>query len=97
MIAKKKSQKKKQPQRVVAAEAVLTNGEQRFMKPEEVAKLLRTTIGTLATWRARGPVNLPFIKVGQSVLYDRNDVLEYLASFKHTRAQPESASLGRAS
>lgn len=45
-----------------------------FFTPENLAKRWGTTTGTLATWRATGRYNLPFIKVGRKVLYRSQDV-----------------------
>ena len=46
--------------------------------PEQVAKLLHTSTGVLATWRHTGRYNLPFIKMGRKVLYKAEDVHNWL-------------------
>jgi hypothetical protein len=102
MFAKKKSSKKKQPQRAItAAPEQLSSDDKQFMKPPEVAKLLRTTVGHLANWRngrgAQAPLHLPYIKLGVSVLYDRADVMAFIEAHKKKQVEPESSSLGRAS
>jgi hypothetical protein len=45
-----------------------------LMTPAEVAGVLRVPTDTLATWRARKPDALPFLKVGSCVRYRQSDV-----------------------
>lgn len=52
----------------------------RYYSPEQLAKLLQTTVQTLAAWRSTGRYNLPFIKVGRKVLYRGKDVEKWLDS-----------------
>lgn len=54
------------------------SSEEKLLTPEEAAKFLRTTTGTLAVWRSTGRVNLKFIKLGRTVLYRFSDLLNYL-------------------
>lgn len=57
-----------------------------YLTPDQLAKQLNTTTGTLATWRASGRYKLPFIKVGRKVLYRPQDVEKWLESrlYSHT-------------
>jgi len=51
-----------------------------YLSPEELAKKLHVTIGTLANWRsaAIGPA---FVKVGKrKILYGLTDVEDYMAA-----------------
>jgi hypothetical protein len=61
-----------------------------FMTPEETAKVVRKTEGTLATDRYLGR-GLPYIKAGRKVLYARSDVLAYLAA---GRTDPQEEATG---
>jgi hypothetical protein len=45
---------------------------------EEVAQLLRLKAQTLAVWRCRRMVNLPFIRAGRKILYKESDVLAFV-------------------
>lgn len=44
----------------------------------EVHRITRIPLSTLRNWRCLGR-ELPFIKMGRSVFYDRKDVLDYIA------------------
>lgn len=46
------------------------------------AKLLGKQPATLADWRSRGTVDLPFVKIGAAVFYQRGDVWEFLRKRK---------------
>jgi hypothetical protein len=45
-----------------------------LVSPDDLAKELHTTVGTLATWRSTKRVNLPYTKIGNKVLYLRSGV-----------------------
>ncbi|MGF7163501.1 excisionase family DNA binding protein [Rhodoligotrophos appendicifer] len=49
-----------------------------LLSPEEAARLLKTTAGTLAAWRCTGHMRIPFVKFGRKVLYRRSDLERYL-------------------
>lgn len=51
-----------------------------FLTTREAAELLRTTTATLATWRCTGKVELPYAKLGSTVLYKRSDIEEFVDS-----------------
>jgi excisionase family DNA binding protein len=51
-----------------------------LLTPSEAANLLRTTTDTLAIWRCTGRHAVPFVKVGRSVRYRRDELLEWLDS-----------------
>lgn len=51
---------------------------------EEAAALLGVLPETLASWRCLGRYNLPYIKVGRAVRYDRRDIDAWLASRRTT-------------
>lgn len=48
----------------------------------ELAKLLGRRAATLADWRSRRTVDLPFVKIGAAVFYQRGDVWEFLRKRK---------------
>lgn len=51
-----------------------------YLRPWEVARLMRTSTSTLAKMRSRGD-GPPFVKSGRkSVLYDRAAVLQWLSA-----------------
>lgn len=50
-----------------------------LITPQEAARILRVTIGTLAGWRHRyDPKWLPWVRVGNRVRYRRRDVKAFL-------------------
>ncbi|WP_218644557.1 helix-turn-helix domain-containing protein [Thiomicrorhabdus cannonii] len=57
-----------------------------LIPPDETAKQLGVTIGTLATWRNTGRNNLPFVKIGRKVMYRQSDIESWIAkhTFNHT-------------
>ena len=55
----------------------------RYLKPDELAKILGVSERVLSRWRNEGVKNtIPFVKLGKFVLYDKVDVLEYLETQK---------------
>ena len=53
--------------------------DQALLTPQEVADLLRISQHTLASWRRQtNPHDLPWIEVGGSVRYRREDVQTWL-------------------
>lgn len=59
------------------------------LTPEETARTLNTTVGTLAVWRSTRRYDLPFVKYPSCIRYLRTDV----AAFK--RRLYTSAKAGR--
>ena len=45
-----------------------------LLTPEKTAKVLNTTVASLATARYTGSLDLPFIKLGRKILYKAKDV-----------------------
>lgn len=57
-----------------------------LLKPQDVADLLQISLHTLASWRRQtNPHDLPWVEVGGSVRYRREDVDAWLS--KRTRTQ----------
>ena len=55
----------------------------RYLKPDELTKILGVSERVLSRWRNEGVKNtIPFVKLGKFVLYDKVDVLEYLETQK---------------
>lgn len=52
-----------------------------LVEPDEVAKELKVTPGTLAKWRVFGG-GPRFVKYGKNVMYDSKDVSDWLESRK---------------
>jgi hypothetical protein len=51
---------------------------QPLLTTQETAKMLGTTAGTLNVWRCTKRYALAYIKVGASVRYRRQDVLDFI-------------------
>jgi predicted site-specific integrase-resolvase len=49
-----------------------------LLTPEDAAKRLHVTTGTLAVWRSTGRYKIPFIKVGSKVMYRAIDLEQFL-------------------
>lgn len=62
-----------------------------LITPEEVSKILHVKVGTLATWRHSGSVDLAFYKIGKAVRYSRAEVEQFLAA---SRVGPEDYAMG---
>ena len=62
-----------------------------LLTPEQAAEILGTTVGTLAVWRCRREHGIPYVKIGGSVRYRREDLEADIAA--HTvrggEASPE--------
>jgi hypothetical protein len=52
--------------------------DQPLLTTQETAKMLGTTAGTLNVWRCTKRYALAYIKVGSSVRYRRQDVLDFI-------------------
>lgn len=54
--------------------------DEALLKPREVAELLNISLHTLSSWRRQtNPHDLPWIEVGGSIRYRREDVQAWLA------------------
>jgi len=51
-----------------------------LVSPEQAAKYLGTTPGTLAVWRCNRRYDLPYVKVGKSVRYRQSDLERFIES-----------------
>lgn len=52
----------------------------RLINPNEAAKILGTTPGTLSVWRCSRRYDLPYVKVGKSVRYRLSAVWAFVDS-----------------
>jgi hypothetical protein len=59
-----------------------------FLTPEQLAYLLDKSVRTLERDRHMGR-SIPYRKVGRTVLYARDDVLEYLRQSRTSACEPE--------
>jgi hypothetical protein len=50
----------------------------KLLKTEQAAEVLGKSPGTLVVWRSTKRYDLPYLKVGGSVRYDLDDLLEFL-------------------
>ena len=51
-----------------------------LLTPQQAAKDLGVSPGTLSVWRSTGRYPLPFVKVGRSVRYRQSDIDTFTAS-----------------
>lgn len=63
-------------------ENVMNNTVDEVMTTQEVAEYLKVPVKLLEQWRWSKAVNLPFIKLGRLVRYNKSDVDKYLQSKK---------------
>jgi hypothetical protein len=63
--------------------------ERELITPGEVSKMLRKSIDCLAVWRSTKRHALSYYKFGRSVLYDKTDVLRFIAERRISRTEPE--------
>ena len=54
-----------------------------LLDEDETAAIIRVQPGTLRVWRSTGRYDLPYVKVGRLVRYERRRVLEFI--MRHTR------------
>lgn len=59
--------------------------EQQYLNTVELAELLRLKKNTLERWRTNRNCPFKWIKIGGRVLYDRNEVLQYIEEQKRNR------------
>ena len=62
-----------------------------ILTPDQVAQYLGVTQHTLAVWRCEGRYNLPYIKIGRLVRYERSAVRAFLSERKQAPSTPASA------
>lgn len=48
-----------------------------LMTPKEASNLIHVSVSTLAVWRVKRK-NLPYIKIGNKVLYNRPDLVKFI-------------------
>jgi excisionase family DNA binding protein len=48
-----------------------------LMTIDEVTEVLKISKGTLAVWRCTGRYQLPYIKIGRRVMYDKQDIDQF--------------------
>ncbi len=58
-----------------------------LLSPIEAAKFLGRTVGTLSIWRCTQRYDLPFVKVGRSVMYDVCDLIRFIERRKVRRRE----------
>ena len=58
-----------------------------FMKPEVAAEYLCVSVRSLNKWRSTGEHNVPYRKLGKSVLYSRADLDAYLAKHSYNSVE----------
>jgi hypothetical protein len=57
------------------------------------ARFLNVSPTTLTTWRCRRTVEVPFIRIGSAIRYDRRDLIEFLEKCK-VRPRDEKSARG---
>jgi predicted site-specific integrase-resolvase len=52
-----------------------------LLTPEDVSRITGISIETLAQWRSK-KINLPYLKIGKLIRYDKIDIEAYLKACK---------------
>ena len=66
-----------------------------LISPDEAAKFLGVSAGTLAVWRSNGRYRLPFYKVGHLVKYRTSDLSVWVSSRGMNKPPAETEPLAR--
>lgn len=59
-------------------QTITTLAQNELITPEETAKVLGVSVGTLSVWRSTGRYNIPFVKTGRSVKYKAADIQAFI-------------------
>lgn len=59
---------------MVNNQAITKLAQNELITPEETARVLGVSVGTLAVWRSTGRYDIPFVKTGRSVKYKAADI-----------------------
>lgn len=51
-----------------------------LLKPKEAAARLAITVGTLASWRFKRRIDLPYFRIGRSIYYRSGDIDAFIAA-----------------
>ena len=51
-----------------------------LLTQQEAANCLGTTVGTLNVWRHLGKNTIPFVRLGRSIRYRKEDLEEWIAA-----------------
>ena len=60
-----------------------------LVKPKKTADLLGVTEDTLAIWRCTQRYDLPYVRVGKSIMYDLKDVVNFIERRKIRQRTPK--------
>lgn len=55
----------------------------KFHRTRGAAKFLNCSMGRLAKARSDGSLDIPYVKMGGMILYDEDDLIEWLENQKH--------------
>jgi len=50
----------------------------KLLNPNQVAKVLDVTVGTLSVWRSTGRHGLPFLRLAGKIKYREKDIHEFI-------------------
>jgi excisionase family DNA binding protein len=64
-----------------------TSGEETYLSPAQLARLLNVPRGTVYQWNARG-TGPTYIQLGRHVRYRHSDVTEWLEQHQNKKLQP---------
>lgn len=56
-----------------------------LITPDNAAKILGLSVGTLTVWRSTGRYKLPFVKVGRRCMYRPEDIQAFIESRTQTQ------------
>lgn len=65
----------------------LFDQNEKLLTTQQTADALKIKVETLATWRATGRYQIPFIKMGRKVLYKQSDIKKWLEKRTHLNTQ----------
>lgn len=65
----------------------MSNQKYNFMTQNEVAEYLSIQPETLAHWRCRGSVDLPYFKIGGKIRYKLEDVENFIEKSRFTKEE----------
>lgn len=60
-----------------------------LIKPRKVADLLGLSEDTLTIWRCTKRYDLPYVRVGKSIMYDLRDVVSFIERRKVRQRRPK--------
>jgi excisionase family DNA binding protein len=67
---------------IIPLSPVAADGQHFYLTPKEAAEVLRVSVGTLEVWRRTGAQDLRFYRRGRNILYDLQDLHQFMDRLK---------------